>query len=395
MTYEQPLTPTEQEIVEFLPATYNHLVNEFEFSDSTARDHISAIKRAGAPLTSRRISGGVKEFYMRDKENEHPTNQNDTRTYGTVNKKATKTKRLNKHANKVSNFLDEQLNNTEPAISDEPISKGGEEDVVWHVTDDHIGDKFTDEFDNVMFNTEIAIARIRERVSKGFEFIDRMENAGYDFHTAHYLMGGDIVTGAGIYSGQLWEVELNFNEQIEVAVEEHYKQIKRLSERFEAVQVVQQTGNHGEIRINGSSQEANADDIVYRMLDLLVRFDPNLDNVTVIRNHSTNFTNFEIRGHNAQVRHGQQMRDQTETRAGSDDFKSLLLQHDYPKLVYMGHYHFQSQKRFWESNIIRSGSIKPADDFEESIGKWSMPAATVHGVSDETPMTWKKDVEFA
>jgi hypothetical protein len=47
-----------------------------------------------------------------------------------------------------------------------------------------------------------------------------------------------------------------------------------------------------------------------------------------------------------------------------------------------------------ESPVIRSGSIKPPDDFEESISEWSMPACTIHGVSDEEPKTWSFDVNF-
>jgi hypothetical protein len=292
-------------------------------------------------------------------------------------------------------FLYDQLENQPPAVSDVPLSSGGEEDVVIHVTDDHIGDKVTDEFGNVVFDTEIAKNRIEHRVNETFRQIDRQKNAGYEFHTGHYVMGGDIVTGSGIYQGQSWEVELNLNEQIEVATESHYKQIRRLSEEFEAVQVVCQTGNHGEIRISGSSQEANADEIVFSNLDLLVRVDPELDNVTLIRNNSTNFTNFKIRGHRAHLRHGRSAKSQSETAAAKRDFLGWKGMHKNPELMYVGHYHIQTQERVGADTIlIRSGSIKPSDDFEESLSLWSMPAATIHGVSDERPKTWSYDVEF-
>ena len=394
MSYSQPLTETEQRIVEYVaknPSTYADLAEEFVFSESTARDHVAAIERSGAPIAKRRIDGGYVEVYMRDAEKEHPTNKNETREYGSSNT-AKKTKTLNEAATSLSKRLDKVLNSSQPAVSDVPLSEGGDEDVAIHVTDDHIGDKLEDEFGNLKFNTEIAVGRIRHRVDETMKIIERQRRAGWDFHTAHYLMGGDIITGSGIYEGQSWELEKNFNEQIDIAVEVHFEQIRRLAEEFEAVQVVCQTGNHGEIRISGSSQKANGDDIVYRMLDLLVRTS-DLDNVTLIRNDSANFTNFEMRGHSAHLRHGDNMKSQAETRAASDDLRGWKLMHEFD-IMYAGHYHIQGVDRVLGAPLIRSGSIKPGDDFEESISVWSMPASTIHGVSDDKPKTWTYDVEF-
>ncbi|UBF20853.1 calcineurin-like phosphoesterase domain, ApaH type [Halorubrum virus HRTV-16] len=391
MNYEQNLTPTELEIIDDLPATYAALSEEFGFSESTARDHISSIERKGAPLAKRRIDGGKVEAYMRDVEKEHPTNQNRTRDYGS-NKKATKTKRLNKAAGSLSRRLDKVLNNTEPAVSAVPLSEGGEEDVVIHVTDDHIGDVLEDEFGNEVFNTEIALERIRYRTQKTLELIERQRKAGWDFHTVHYVMGGDIITGSGIYLGQAWEMELNLNEQIDIATQVHFEQIRTLAENFDAVQVVCQTGNHGEIRINGSSQQANGDDIVYRMLDAVVRASE-YDNITFIRNDRTGFTNFEIRGHKAHIRHGQNAAEHIGTAAAKRDWRGWLLQHDF-EIAYAGHYHTQGVDRVMNVPVIRSGSIKPPGDFEESISEWSMPGATIHGVSDSLPLTWLYDVQY-
>jgi len=393
MNYKQNLTPRELEIIDFLPATHAQLSEAFGFGTSTSRDHIASIERKGAPVTSRRVEGenGVmKEFYMREKE--HPTNQNETTGYGSVSKKAAKTKRLNNEAQSLSERLDKALNATAPAVSVEPLSSGGEEDVAIHVTDDHIGDLLEDEYGNEVFNSEVAIARIRHRVTRTLEIIERQEAAGWNFHTVHYIMGGDIITGSGIYEGQAWEVEHNFNEQIDIATSVHFDQIQRLAEKFEAVNVVCQTGNHGEIRISGSSQKANGDDIVYRMLDALVRAS-DYDNITFIRNDRTGYTNFQMRGHNAHLRHGQNAGEHIGTAAKKRDWRGWKLQHDFD-VAYLGHYHIQGQDRVMEAPIIRSGSIKPPDDFEESISEWSMPMSTIHGVGDERPKTWSYDVQY-
>lgn len=394
MNYKENLTPREVEIVEFLPATYDALTAEFGFGKSTGRDHISSMERKGTPIESRRVASGdteVKEFYVGERT-EPKTDESGTRQYGSVSKKAAKTKRLNNLAGNLSRKLDKALNATPPAISVEPLSSGGEEDVAIHVTDDHIGDLVTCEMNEVQFDTDIAVARIRHRVTRTLEIIERQKEAGWDFHTVHYIMGGDIITGSGIYEGQSWEVEKNFNEQIDIATSVHFDQIQRLAEEFEAVQVVCQTGNHGEIRITGSSEKANGDDIVYRMLDALVRASE-YDNITFVRNHSSNYTNFDMRGHKAHLRHGKDMKPQSETRAASDDLRGWMLQHDFD-IMYAGHFHKQGQDRVMQAPLIRSGSIEPTDEFEESISEWSMPMATVHGVSDEQPKTWSYDVNY-
>lgn len=392
MNYTDNLTPRELEIVEYFPATHSELSEAFGFGTSTSRDHISSMERKGVPLEFNLVNRDgttVKEYYVGERKQR---NQGKSKEYGSTSKKAAKTKRLNNLADDLTERLDKALNATEPAVSNTKLSTGGEEDVAIHVTDDHIGDKLEDEYGEEVFNTDTAIARIRHRVSKTIDYIERQENAGWDFHTAHYLMGGDMITGSGIYNGQAWEVELNFNEQIDVAVSVHYDQIKRLSEKFEAVQVVGQTGNHGEMRISGSSQKANGDDIVYRMLDLMVR-NSDMDNVTVIRNESTGYTNFDMRGHSAHLRHGQNAGEHIGTAAKKRDWRGWKLQHEFD-IAYLGHYHFQGQDRVYDAPVIRSGSIKPSDDFEESISEWSQPSATVHGISDSQPKTWSFDVRF-
>lgn len=420
MNYKQNLTKKEAEIVDFLPATYSELSEEFGFTTSSARGHKSSIAKKGMPIEWRRVDRNdsqVKEFYLR--ENKHPTNQNETRNYSSSHVKGSKTKKLNNAAQKLSERLDKVLNSTPPAISVEPLSSGGEEDVAIHVTDDHIGDELTDEYGNVQFSPEISIERIRHRVTRTFEIIERQKAAGCEFHTVHYIMGGDIMTGSGIYEGQGWETVLNFNEQIDLSVSVHFDQIERLAEEFEAVQVVCQTGNHGEIRIQGSSNKANGDDIIYRMLDALVRAS-DYDNITFIRNDNTGYTNFRMRcdieadkrrartlgyehpnklpeqertGHSAHLRHGQNAGEHIGTSAKKKDWRGWKLQHEFG-IAYVGHYHIQGVDHVMDAPVIRSGSIKPPDDFEESISEWSMPMSTIHGVSDSEPKTWSYDVGY-
>lgn len=407
------LTPTQQEVAQFLPATYAEISERFGFTESSARDHISAIERSTAPLSNRQLDGGTKEFFVEDPMTDRGVPENRSQ----INK-TKKTRRANKHLRGLTNRLERLMEGTEPAYYDADLDPSNET-VVMHWTDDHVGDVVTDEFGEEIFNLEIAERRIRQRTQNAFRLVERQESAGYQFDEMVIGIGGDSVTGAGIYEGQAHEVEANLNEQIDLVVELYLEQIKRAAEKFPSVRVICQTGNHGEIRVSGSSQKANADDIVYRMLDIAVR-EGEYDNITFIRNEHTGYTNFRMRvdeeedrekaealglddvselpteyqsGHRAHLRHGDNCQEHIGTSASKRDWRGWKIDSGFD-IAYRGHYHQPSQDYVREAPVIMSGSIKPPSDFEESISEWSMPSATIHGVSDNRPVTWSFDVDF-
>lgn len=391
MTSIDTLSGKHRDVAEYLPANYSEIAERFGHSESTARDHIRAIQNNGVSLDER-IENGKKVFYPPGSAPEHPTNNNKNQRSSIYGKQKI-TKRANKTLHETNRRLTRLLNNSKPPVADggHPVEPS-HEDVAIHVTDDHHGDVVTDEFGQAQFDSTISVERAEQRVDNVMSLVNRQESAGYTFDTANYLMGGDIVTGAGIYEGQAHEVERNLNEQIDEASRVHLEQIRRLSNRFPAVRVVCQTGNHGEIRVSGSSKEANADDILYRMLDLAVR-ESDMENVTFIRNDHTRYTNFEMRGHRAHLRHGDDSLEHIGTSASKRRWRGWKLDHEFD-VAYRGHYHQPSRDMVREAPVIMSGSIKPSSDFEESISEWSVPAATIHGVSDSRPCTWSFDVEF-
>ena len=419
MNYDK-LNGRQRDVAEYLPANYTEIAEHFGIGESTARDHVRGIKNKVG--LDKRVIDGKAKFYPKGEAPappEHPTNKNKNNRSSIYGKQAI-TKKANKELHRLNKRLTRLLNNTKPAVADggHPINPG-HEDVVIHVTDDHHGDVVSDEFGNEIFGPEISLKRAEHRVTNTLEKVERQRRAGYEFDTVNYLMGGDIVTGAGIYEGQAHEVVLSLNEQIDQSTTIHLDQIRRLSEEFDAVQVVCQTGNHGEIRVSGSSKEANADDIVYRMLDLAVR-ESEMENVTFIRNDHTGFTNFRMRndpekdqktadalglnsvdelaeenrsGWTGHLRHGDNALEHIGTSSSKRKWRGWKLDHEFD-IAYRGHYHQPSRDMVREAPVIMSGSIKPASDFEESISEWSVPAATIHGVSDSEVMTWSHDVQF-
>lgn len=405
-------------------ATYDDITTAMDFGRSTARDHVTALKRDdGIPIGERvsRTDGKTKEFYYRPDEQEHPTNET-SHQYTNTTDKAQITEDLNEQAQRMEQQLTALLAESQPAVADGGlVETPSHEDVVIHATDDHVGDLTEDEFGEVTYSPVVWRERRRKTFDTCFDLVDRQESAGYTFDNLHLLLGGDMVTGEGIYPGQAHDLEWPLDKQVEECAKFYMEQIRRAAAKFEAVQVVVQSGNHGELRFSSASGGANADRLMYLMLDGMVRQSA-LDNVTFVRNNSTHFTNFEMRGHNGHLRHGNDSLEHIGTSSGKRRWFNWRDKHQFD-VAYRGHFHmfqYDTLTRTYEEYqydddgniltdadgepitetktqmlpVIMTGSLKPPEEFEESIARWSQPAATIHGVSDDRPVTWFFPVEF-
>jgi hypothetical protein len=398
-------------------ATYNDIAAGLEISESTARDHISDLQNIdGIPLGVRTVDG-VKEFYYRPNAKEYPINPSEPT--GELRSKAAITKDAKEKVHELIQYLDRDLNGRAPAVPDTGLSvRDSHEDMVCHRSDDHIGAKYHDEYGNETFSAEIGIERVRTVSDKVFDLKARQEAAGVDFDTLHLVMGGDHLHGIGIHDDQPWECELSLPEQLTIASDIYMEFIDRASKEFESVQVVCQVGNHGELRGDGMGPDDNVDTAFFMILDRRVR-DRGYDNVKFVRSQSGNFTNFRMRkrpeedqetaealgcditdippelqsGHRAHLRHGQNSLEHIGTSAGKKRWYAWKDQHGFD-IAYRGHYHKFDIGGIASKRVVMSGAIVPPDDFEESLAEWDEPAATVHGVSDERPMTWFYPVDF-
>lgn len=387
-------------------ATYSQIASQLDISESGARDHIHRLRNDGEEISSTLTPEGKKKFYYPSSqmEDEHPTNNNRQRREGQRNKRQ-KTNRINKHFDSMEDRLTGLLENSEPAVADGSMPiRESHEDVVIHRTDAHFGDQIEDEFGNIVFSPEIGKEREEIVTDKVMELVERQSKAGIEYDTAHLLLGGDCVTGENTYANQLGEVVLNLDEQIDMAFEVYMEQIQRLASRFPQVQVVCQTGNHGEIDASFSNG-ANADRFLYMMMDEATRRDPDLNNVTFIRNSATAFTNFYVRGDKESyeekdqgwkfhLRHGDNSLEHIGTSAGKKRWYKWLLRHEFDQ-AYRGHYHkHEIDTIHADVKCIMTGSPKPPDDFEEEIAEWSQPTAFIHGTSDSRTKTWNYEVDF-
>ncbi len=386
-TYE--LTPAQRRVVKVLPATVEEVSATLNISESTVRDHISGIRETGYAIVN-----DAGTYYLASQlasRKQHPSNYN-TRSKPS---KTQQTRAANNHLAELNDRLCELLDRSAPAVADGGLAYDpSNEDVVIHRSDDHIGAEVHDEHGNLVFNSDIAADRIRSVTDSVMDLINREEKADRQFDTAHLLLGGDTLTGENIFNHQPHEIDLTIDQQIDLACELYMEQIKRLAARFPTIQVVCQAGNHGELRADGMSENANADKLVYMMLDRMVRMS-DLDNVTFVRSDATRFINFELRDgeHRAHLRHGQNSLSHIGTSSGQNRWRGWQIKHGFD-IAYRGHYHEFKLEHVMNRPVLMSGAICPPSDYEESLSVWSEPAATVHGVSDDYPLCWLYPVQF-
>lgn len=398
---------SQSDVQSALPNEANNLAERFGISTSTVRGHIRRLRKNGVAIEC--VDGVYHEM-------ERPNNEVTTPVRAS---KQSQSKEANNHLVALNDRLETMLEGTQPPVADGGLActESGE-DVVLHRSDEHIGTALEDEFGNEIMSTEIAAERIREVTRQTVEEVKHRRELGHEFDTLHCLYGGDTVTGENIFNHQPHEIDATLDKQIDLGVELLFEQVASLAPHFKSVQVVTQPGNHGELRADGMSEMANADRIVYGFLDKLIRMSDH-ENITMIRNQSTNFTNFRMRvdreqdqrtaealdvpldeleqeylsGHHGHLRHGQDSLEHIGTSAGKNRWRGWQIQHGFDA-AYRGHYHEFKIEHVLNKPVLMSGSICPPDDYEESLSEWSEPAATIHGVSDENTLEWIQPVRF-
>lgn len=264
------------------------------------------------------------------------------------------------------------------------------EDWVFHLTDIHAGDFVRQDDGTVVYEPDLIPDVIDYATRRSLHLAD-VHGADYDH--AYVLLGGDLVTGEGIYEGQLanGDVQAFMDEQIEMLHDPLFRLLDAYAERFETITVVCQVGNHGEIRANGTSRQANADLIAYKNLrntvsTLQERHDE-FGNLAFKIGEARAYRNFELRGGKLRghLRHGQDRDPQAKTSARLKEWLSTLMDHEFD-IAYLGHHHVSGMIPWDGPPIVATGSPKPSGEFVERLGV-GVPSrfqsvATCHGVSD-------------
>lgn len=399
------------------PTSYADLADILDISESTARDHVSAIRAAGIPLGETTGDNGEKQFYRSEATRE----ATDRRRPAPMSSKASHTKKKREVLHDLYEWLADDLTGRVVIPDEPPPVRESHEDMVVHRSDDHAGAWYVNDGETNAYDEDILAERVRTVNNRTFRLKERQEAAGVNFDTLHLLFGGDGIHGEGIHGDQPWESCLNLVQQIELWTDLYIEFIDRAVNEFPHVNIVCQRGNHGELRGDGMSPDANADDITFLILEKRI-LDRGYDNVTLTWNQTGGYyTNFRMRvdpaedarradalgydsveelppeyqtGHRGHLRHGQKSLLHLGTSSGKNRWRHWLHDRHLADIGYRGHFHEWRIENLDSKPVIMSGSICPPDDFEEGLAAWSEPAATVHGVSDERPITFFYPVNF-
>ena len=274
-----------------------------------------------------------------------------------------------------------------------PTSFSENEDWVTHLTDLHAGDKVRGYDDDIVHETA-HLPPIIDHITERSLTYAAETSARYD--TAYLLWGGDFVTNEGIYEGQFEDLDAWLDGQVDTLHDPLLRQVKAFSERFETVRVICQAGNHGDIRADGSSKQANADLLLYKSLRNTVAALAELghcDNVEFTIGRAGSPTPFWMRGGeiHGQLRHGQQRKPQAETSARRKEWLSTVidsLNFGQPvDMIWMGHYHVSGQVPWNGPPIFVTNSPLPVGEYPRELGEVSAinepDIATCHGVDDD------------
>lgn len=354
------LTEREQYIATQLAqgSTVSELAEDIGTRESVIHQHFRDLRRQGWRI-------------YHDETADVVTIEGDT-TLRSSEHKGTRTRKANRWWEQRNNELVRDFEALERPTADisEPT---GDEDWVHVLGDVHAGDEvFTPGPDpQNVYNIDTVARIVRYDTRKSLELA---RYHGADYGTAHLCWNGDFVTNEGVYTGQFEDLDAWLDEQHDSLMEPLLEQVSAYSEGFETVNVVCQVGNHGKNRASGTSRQANADLILYKSIRNAIaavrKFGQGtaFDNVNFRIGQARPYVNFplrggELRGH---LRHGQDRKPQASTRAGSDEWKTTLLNHEFD-IAAINHHHASGEIVWDGPPVIAAGTPKPPSDFVDRI----------------------------
>jgi len=246
-----------------------------------------------------------------------------------------------------------------------------------HETDPHFSAQVKDRHGEIIYDTNIAEMKTIEAFDFYIEKI--LEQQPVD--EIVLMLGGDLVEGEDIYGGQAHKIDDTLNQQIRSARKCYMQQIRRLKDWFNVpVKVVCVSGNHGNMN---TGSNANADDLIYRMLEDMVNLSE-LENVKFVYSDRSDYTTFTYRGgkYTGYLTHGENRSHHIGTSSPQSDW--LAIKDDIGfDAAWRGHYHNQKQENVNGTPIFMTNSRKPGDDYTDSIATFGQTGNAVYFASDD------------
>jgi hypothetical protein len=364
-------------------ATLDELAERVEERRPIIEAHVRDLKRQGWNV------------YHDDSANRYAL-ADDSHTVRSSEHIGTRTRKANRWWERTHNRLQRNYGALKdvPEIRDDESGTG--ESIVFELSDLHIGDVIRRPSDNIeVYNTPISVGKAEYAVREAIDFASDRDR---EYDVGWILFGGDMVTCEAIYEGQWQNLDKFLNAQVDAAADMGLRVVSAFSEYFDTVNIICQAGNHGQIRANGSSKQANADLLFYERLRNIIgviqEYGDALQNVRQSIGEPGRFYDFTMRNGaiNGHLRHGDDDKPQSETRAGSDQWRGRALTHDFD-IAWMGHHHSFGRFTVDDRDVFVTSSPKPPGDYAEKLGVGGAAAmdaekvirkiAIVHGVNDD------------
>ncbi len=396
-------TKTLERVVSHLPATTPELADELDYkSYSGVYDAVSRLREHGYVIDQNEDN----EYFLHSKPGgKVAADGGSVKTRVSSGTKQSITNSAKSHLIELERELTDRANELSlPANSglnrNQEIEPGNES-MVFFRSDDHFGQVETNQNGKEIFNSDIAENYVRRYFNRGLSIKHKRQEMGTTFDGAYLILDGDHVTNETIYEGQPHNIDESLDEQVDRAARIYVESISRLAAAFPQVTVITQHGNHGELRMGGQSSGANADDLMFLMVNIAIE-QSDIDNVTFIQNEDTNSTAFNLRNHRGYIRHGQDSLEHIGTSSGKDRWKTWFIDamdsspDNKPwDIAYRGHYHEVKIEPIAGRPVVMGGALEPSGDYANSLGiAKSRPAGIVHGATDKEPLAWSEFVYF-
>jgi len=380
------LSPRQEELLGYLPASSSELASQMGVKQTTVENYRNAIRDKGVDLQYDR---DANRWYLADDR------APQLRRISTKHK-ATKTREANELIEAEESYLLRRLDASEP-LPDPPEPDPDAESFVAITGDWHFGDVVETDAGDVIYDMDRAAEAIETFAEKCLA-IRGLESSTAKYDDCHLFVLGDVATGTHIYSGQVHDIEAFLSRQVTRASQALINLVQTLAAEFDHVSVHAVLGNHGLDRAS-AARGSNTDLLCYRWMQDAIRRSPT-ENVSVQLASSTHHLNTTIRGHRVHVRHGQDgMQHIDATSRSESDWRGWQIKHDY-EVAMRGHYHNPGLDGVLnEYPVISAPSPKPASEFAERIGRPGINH-TQHlgwcvGLGDSRKLTFKRLIDNA
>ncbi len=362
--------------------TYNDMVEDFGLTKWGARK----VGEHEAVQVEERVGNHAKLFYtentdqlrsftvpVQERGADHEEERRQTREA-----KQTVTNKANTYLAE----LEAEVKNTETPETrfQQPSHTSDGYTAIIHETDPHFSAEVTNRFGDTVYNTEIAKQQTEEAF---YWYLKKLSGEGLDrLDNVVLLLGGDLVEGEDIYDGQPHNIENGLKQQIDAARKTYYRQIKRLRKATGVpVKVVCVSGNHGDL---GKESGANADDIIYSMIEDMINLSQ-VEDVKFVYSERSDYNTFTFRSHQGYLTHGENRKEHLGTASGKRDWLAIKDETGFDA-AWRGHYHMQKREPVNGAPVIMTNSRKPGDDYTESIATFGSPGIALYISTDEQPV---------